>query len=133
MNQLAEKFHTSQMQEFIRFCIVGVVATLIDAAVFYVVRQFASYQVALISGYSVSLIANYFLTVLWTFKQKPSAKNAIGVLAAHAFNLFVVRISLMYLFADMMGFNDRIAYVPTLLISVFTNFLIVRFVVKTKL
>lgn len=121
---------TPQMKEFIRFCIVGAFATLIDAAVFYIVRQFACYQVALVSGYVLSLIVNYFLTVLWTFKQKPTMKNALGVLVAHMINLFVVRMSLMYLFVDMIGINDRIAYVPTLLISMVTNFIFVRFFVK---
>lgn len=38
--------------ELIRFCIVGTIATGIDAAVFYLVRLVAAYQVALISGYS---------------------------------------------------------------------------------
>lgn len=121
---------TPQMKEFIRFCIVGAFATLIDAAVFYIVRQFACYQVALVSGYVLSLIVNYFLTVLWTFKQKPNMKNALGVLVAHMINLFVVRMSLMYLFVDIFGINDRIAYVPTLLISMVTNFIVVRFFVK---
>ena len=121
---------TPQMEEFIRFCIVGAFATLIDAAVFYIVRQFACYQVALVSGYVLSLIVNYFLTVLWTFKQKPTMKNALGVLVAHMINLFVVRMSLMYLFVDLIGINDRIAYVPTLLISMVTNFIVVRFFVK---
>lgn len=127
---ILEERLTPQMKEFIRFCIVGAFATLIDAAVFYIVRQFACYQVALVSGYVLSLIVNYFLTVLWTFKQKPTMKNALGVLVAHMINLFVVRMSLMYLFVDMIGINDRIAYVPTLLISMVTNFIFVRFFVK---
>lgn len=116
--------------EFFRFCIVGAFATLIDVAVFYIVRQFACYQIALVSGYVLSLIVNYFLTVMWTFEQKPTMKNALGVFVAHMINLFVVRMSLMYLFVVMMGMNDRIAYVPTLLISMVTNFIVVRFFVK---
>lgn len=130
MNNLIDILRKFLQKEFIRFCIVGAFATLIDAAVFYIVRQFVCYQVALVSGYILSLIVNYYLTVLWTFKQKPTMKNALGVLVAHMINLFVVRMSLMYLFVNMIGLNDRIAYVPTLLISMITNFIVVRFFVK---
>ena len=117
-------------KEFVRFCIVGAVCTGLDAAVFYAVRLFAPYQMALITGYLLSLFANYFLTIYWTFQSKPNAQNAIGIVLAHLFNLFIVRMSLMYLFVDMMGVNDRIAYVPTLAISVITNFIIIKLIIN---
>ena len=39
----------SKTGEFVRFCIVGAIATLIDAVVFYLVIMKASYYVALVS------------------------------------------------------------------------------------
>ncbi len=120
----------SKSAEFIRFCIVGVIATALDAAIFYLVRLFASYQIALVSGYCLSLIVNYLLTIYWTFKKKPSTGNLFGVIAAHMFNLFVVRMSLMWIFVNITEIPDRIAYIPTLLISMVTNFLVVRFAVN---
>lgn len=119
-----------QFNEFIRFCIVGVICTGIDAAIFYAVRLFTPYPVALVSGYVLSLIVNYFLTIYWTFKSKPNANNAVGVVVAHLFNLFVVRMGLMYIFVDILAINDRIAYIPTLMISVITNFIIVKLVIN---
>lgn len=116
--------------EFIRFCVVGAVCTGIDACIFYVVRTFASYQIALVSGYILSLVINYFLTIYWTFKSKPNPKNAVGVVAAHIFNLFVVRMGLMYIFVNGFSVNDRLAYIPTLAISVITNFIIVKLVIN---
>ena len=116
--------------ELIRFCIVGALCTGIDAIIFYTVRLFAPYIVALISGYLLSLIINYLLTVIWTFKSKPNKQNAIGVFAAHLFNLFVVRMSLMWLFVEVSHLEDKIAYIPTLLISVITNFVIIKFVIN---
>lgn len=116
--------------EFFRFCIVGGICTLIDAGIFYSVRLFAVYQVALVSGYVLSLVVNYFLTVLWTFKTKPSALNAVAVVGAHLFNLFVVRMGLMHCFTIGLHINDRIAYVPTLIISIITNYLIIKFLIK---
>ena len=131
MRSIKEIYNSDpKLGEFLRFCIVGVIATALDAAIFYLVRMFASYQIALVSGYCLSLIVNYLLTIYWTFKKKPTTGNLVGVIAAHMFNLFVVRMSLMWLFVNMAGIPDRIAYIPTLLISMVTNFLVVRFAVN---
>jgi len=119
-----------RFQEFYRFCVVGVIATVIDVIVFHIVRTFAIYQIALICGYLFSLIINYVLTILWTFKRKMSWRNVIGIIIAHLINLFVVRMNLMYIFVDNMNIYDRYAYFITLFISTITNFLIVRFVVN---
>lgn len=131
MRSIKEIYNSDpKLGEFLRFCIVGEIATALDAGIFYLVRLFASYQIALVSGYCLSLIVNYLLTIYWTFKKKPTTGNLVGVIAAHMFNLFVVRMSLMWLFVNMAGIPDRIAYIPTLLISMVTNFLVVRFAVN---
>lgn len=103
--------------------------TGIDAAIFYAIRTFAPYYVALVCGYILSLFVNYFLTIYWTFKSKPNKKNAIGVVLAHLFNLFIVRIGLMFFFVNVIGLSDKVSYVPTLMISVVTNFMIVKFII----
>lgn len=121
---------SEKYRELIRFCIVGAFCTGIDAIIFYIVRLFAPYSVAIVSGYLLSLIINYILTVLWTFKSKPNKQNAIGIFAAHLFNLFVVRMGLMWLFVEVSNIEDKIAYVPTLLISVISNFVIIKHVIS---
>ena len=100
MGRIKEWLNRDAVKELIRFCIVGVLCTALDSAIFYTVRLFAPYQVALVAGYLLSLIANYFLTIYWTFKSKPNTKNAVGIVAAHLFNLFVVRMGLMYCFVN---------------------------------
>ena len=119
-----------EMRQFIRFCIVGGICALIDAAVFYAVRLIAPYQVALVSGYVISLSVNYLLTVYWTFRTRSSVRNLVGIVGAHMFNLFVVRMGLMYLFVEMIGLSDSIAYLPMAAISAVTNYLVIRTVVK---
>lgn len=123
-------FNHSKMHEFIRFCIVGFLCTAIDAALFYALRTVVPYQLSLICAYIFSLLVNYFLTVYWTFKVRPNFKNLIGIVSAHLFNLFVIRIGLMFVFVELMSVSDQIAYLPTLLISVVSNFLIIQFVVN---
>ena len=116
--------------EFVRFCIVGVVATLIDAAVFFVANQYVSYMIALVTAYFISLVFNYIFTILWTFKQKPSTKNAVAVVFAHLFNLFVVRWGLMFLFVSLLTYKESLSYILTLSFSTISNFIVVRYVVK---
>lgn len=129
--QLFEKYYQKkQFKEFFRFCVVGLICTVIDAGIYYVTRLFLPYLGALTCGYCLSLILNYFLTIYWTFEQKANPRNAIGVIGAHLFNLFVVRFSLMYCFVSILGLSDKIAYLPTFAISMITNFLIIRFFVN---
>ena len=116
--------------QFIRFCVVGLICTLIDAAIYYTVLKFASYRIALVAGYLLSLTVNYFLTIFWTFKTRPSKTNALGVFFAHLLNLFVVRMGLMGLFVGIIGLTEQLAYLPTLAISMITNFIILRFLIK---
>ena len=115
--------------EFLRFCAVGVLCTGIDSSIYYFVLLFTSYQVALASGYLISLVVNYFLTIYWTFQTRPSKGNVVGVIIAHLFNLFVVRMSLMCLFVDVMFICEKTAYIPTLAISMVTNFVIIKYII----
>ena len=130
MKKIKELLSQKEVQQFLRFCIVGGTCAMIDAAVFYVVRLFAPYQVALISGYLISFCVNYFLAVYWTFKTSPSVHNLIGIIGAHMFNLFVVRMGLMWLFVEAFGLDDSVAYIPMAIISAVTNFIVIRAVVK---
>lgn len=130
INKIKELLNHKETRQFVRFCIVGGTCAMIDAAIFYVVRLFAPYQVALISGYLISLCVNYLLTVYWTFQTKSSVRNLVGIVGAHMFNLFVVRMGLMLLFVEILGIKDSIAYIPMAVISAVTNYLVIRTVVK---
>lgn len=123
-------YNQKKYREFFRFCIVGLICTVIDAGIYYCTRLFMPYLAALTCGYCLSLVLNYFLTIYWTFEQKANTQNAIGVIGAHLFNLFVVRFCLMYFFVSIIGMSDKIAYLPTFAISCITNFLIIRFLVN---
>lgn len=120
------------MQQFIRFCIVGAFATLLDAALFYMFRQWMSYQASMVLSYTICLLLNMVLTLRWTFRRKFSLRNVMGVMWAHLFNLFVVRYKLMELFVVNLKMSDRLAYLPTLGISVVVNFLIIRAIVHKE-
>ena len=120
-----------QLNEFGKFCLVGGVCTGIDAGIFYLLYLHTGYRIAMISGFALSLGVNYLLNTYWSFQQKPSLKTAIGVLTAHFFNIFVVRMALMWIFINISSLGEGVAFVPTLIISVMVNFLIIKFVYKS--
>ncbi|MCH5168618.1 MAG: GtrA family protein [Prevotellaceae bacterium] len=130
VNKIKELLRNKEMGQFIRFCIVGGTCAVIDAAVYYTMLLFVPYQVALVSGYLISLCVNYLLTVYWTFKTQSSVTNLVGIVGAHMFNLFGVRMGLMWLFVEEFHLSKSIAYIPMAVISAVTNYIVIRTVVK---
>lgn len=115
-----------QTRKFIKFCVVGIICTVIDACVYYALYRLTGYRIAMVGGFVLSLGFNYLLNTFWTFRQHLAAKTAVGVIIAHCFNIFVVRMGLMWIFISWCYLTESIAYIPTLIISVVTNYLIVR-------
>lgn len=120
------------VRQFVRFIIVGCICTMTDMVLFYVLRMFVPYQQAMIAGYLTSLTINYLLTVYWTFGTQASIRNLVGIVLVHLFNLFVVRMGLMYVFVRQMAMDDRVAFVPTLVISSIVVFFMIRRVVHGR-
>lgn len=127
---IREILKDAKLQEFIRFCIVGVICTLIDAAVFYSLHVIYGYRFALICGFIMSVSVNYILNIKWSFKKKVTLKNAVGVMSAHCFNIFVVRMLLMWIMVEITNLTDGIAFVPTLGVSMIINFFVIRYIVN---
>ena len=121
--------YNDRIRQFIRFCVVGVIATVVDATLFYLLRQWLPYQMSMMISYAICLCLNMVLTLLWTFNSVINIQNAISIIAAHLFNLFMVRFGLMALFVNVFLINDKLAFLPTLCISTLSNF----FVIKTML
>ncbi len=128
-NRLTADNNRRNIAEFIRFCIVGAIATGIDAALFYAAKTVVPYQVALVIGYLISLTVNYYLTTKWTFKVKQTWANLVGIISVHLVNLFIVRMGLMFLFVRQMGLDSNVAYVPMLIVSVLFSFVAIKIII----
>ena len=115
-HRLYEFIRSVKFQEFLRFSIVGGVCTLIDVGIFYLSYSSLGYRLAIIAGFAVSVGVNYILNIYWSFKEKPTVKNAIGLLMVHLLNIFVIRITLMWIFVDHIMLPESVAYIPTILI-----------------
>lgn len=121
----------TRLAEIIRFGIVGTLATLLQYG-FYLLAADVVGLSAVIStpvSYILSFIINFILTSYFTFRSQPSAKRGVGFTLSHLVNM-----GLQTLFVAI--FNPLVgktwALLPSMLICIPINFLLVRFVFKSK-
>lgn len=116
--------------QFIRFGIVGIVATALHYGIYYWLQNYLPVNLAYTLGYVISFIANFYLTAYFTFGSSPSWKKLLGMGGAHAVN-YLLHMVLLNLFL-WLGISKTLAPVPVFAIAIPVNFLLVRFVFKPK-
>ena len=119
-----------QIPEFIRFVMVGVLATGLHYGLYFVLQRFINVNIAYTLGYAFSFIANFYLTAYFTFGKKPSWGKAFGFGGAHLIN-YLLHIGLLNLFL-WIGLSKPLAPIPVFAIAIPVNFLLVRFIFKRK-
>lgn len=120
----------NKLYEFLRYCIVGVIAAAIHYGVYYLLQMVIDVNVAYTSGYLVSMVANFFMTSYLTFRTNPSKGKAIGFGIGHLFN-YLLHIGLFNLYLYV-GISNVLAPVLVLAVAVPVNFFVLRFVFKFK-
>ena len=118
------------VKEFIRFGVVGVLATALHYGIYYFLQSFINVNVAYTTGYVISFIVNFYLTSYFTFGTTPSWKKLVGMGGAHLVN-YLLHIILLNVFLYL-GVSKAWEPVPVFAIAIPVNFLFVRFVFKHK-
>ena len=122
--------HLKRFPEFIRFVIVGILATALHYGIYFLLQRFINVNIAYTLGYALSFIANFYLTAYFTFGKKPSWSKAFGFGGGHLFN-YLLHIGLLNTFL-WLGLSKTLAPIPVFAIAIPVNFLLVRFVFKRK-
>lgn len=112
----------------IRFGIVGVFATCLHYAIYWVLQHSVNASVAYTVGYALSFMCNFWLTSVFTFRSHATVKKGIGFGVAHLTNYFM-QIVLLNLFL-WLGLSNEWAPLPVFCIVIPVNFILVRFVFK---
>ena len=125
MKEWLKKLLTSQKTvEFLRFCVVGVIATIIHYGLYLLLDRWIAVNVAYTIGYAVSLCCNLWFTSRFTFKEKATAMRIGGFLASHGVNYLLHMVFLnMFLW---LGIPEQWAPLPVYCIVVPINFILVR-------
>ena len=128
--RISSIFSKQKLFEFLRFATVGLIATGIHYGVYYLLQKFINVNIAYTAGYLVSFILNFYLTSYFTFRVKPSVKRLFGLGGAHLVN-YLLHMLLLNLFL-WIGLSKELAPIAVFAIAVPVNFLLVRFVFKSK-
>lgn len=125
--------HTTPAQrqklgEVVRFGIVGVAATLLQYAVYWVLLHVLSHNLALTLGYAVSLVFNFVASTRYTFRVKANARHGAGFAFSHLVN-YLLQLTTLNAFIAL-GVSERLAPIPMFCVCVPVNFLLVRFFLK---
>lgn len=119
-----------RLKEFVRFAIVGVVATGIHYGIYWLLMKIMDVNIAYTIGYVVSWFANLYLTSIFTFRSRLSFKKGVGFAFSHIVNYLLHMLFLNVFLA--IGLSAEIAPLFVYAIVVPVNFILVRFVFKSK-
>lgn len=119
-----------QLPEFIRFVLVGILATALHYGIYFLLQWVINVNIAYTLGYAFSFIVNFYLTAYFTFGKKPSWGKAFGFGGAHLVN-YLLHIGLLNFFL-WVGLSKPFAPIPVFAIAIPVNFVLVRFVFKRK-
>ena len=112
--------------EFIRFGIVGVLATAIHYGIYLLLDLVIPANPSYAVGYVVSFLCNFYLSSRFTFRKKASVKKGAGFALSHLVN-FGLHMGLLNLFLYL-GVADMWAPIPVYCICIPVNFILVRLV-----
>ena len=125
--------------EILRFGIVGVLATLLQYAIyrgliFFIpadatpARAQVLSSVCMTIGYGISFVFNFFASTRFTFKVEANARRGAGFAFSHAVNYLMQMATLNFFL--WIGLSKAWAPVPMCCICVPINFVLVRFFLK---
>ena len=117
-----------QLGEVIRFGIVGVLATLLQYAIYWVLIHWLAPTISMTIGYAISIAFNFVASTRYTFRVEASAKRGAGFALSHAVN-YVLQMLMLNL-AIWLGVSKQWAPIPMFCVCVPVNFLLVRFFLK---
>jgi len=126
MNNIKDLLSKLLSSSFIRFCIVGVIATAINYGVYWLMLKILKPTPSFTIAYIVSFCFNFFLTAKFTFKKEATAKKGVGFALSHLVN-WGIQTGALNLFLYL-GLKEQIAAIPVYCICVPINYLLVRFV-----
>lgn len=118
------------VKEFIRFGMVGVLATALHYGVYFLLQPHINVNMAYTAGYLAGFIANVYLTSYFTFATRLSWGKAVGMGGANVAN-YLLHTFLLNLFLHI-GVPKELAPLPVFAIAIPSNFILVRFVFKHK-
>ena len=118
-----------QIGSFIRFCTVGVIATLINYVSFYVLYEKFNLQYLLASmiGYITGLGIGYYLNKSWTFNIAEKSIHFIVKYCIVYLISLIINLIVLAILVEWGKLNPLLGNVFSIIITTFTNFFGVKY------
>lgn len=123
-------FSYKMTKQFIKFCIIGGISTVINYAVFYYLYQTmkVGYLFSSTTGFIAGMIFGYYFNRTWTYKSAKSYKKLVMYFMAYGVSL-VIGLILLRFFVENMHFDARVANLLVIIVTTLTNFIFTKFFV----
>lgn len=114
----------SRYSQFLRFCMVGVVNTLISVVIFNILIYFGvHYLIATILGYVAGLINGYVSSSKFVFKEDVNKNTAIKFVIVYM-SALLINLALMYVMVDMGKIHPSLGQIAVTVFNVVYNFIL---------
>ena len=124
--KLKELIKNNDLIKLIRFSIVGVLYTLFNWGIFFILNAFGVYYIiSNIIAYIIATINSYIWNSLWVFKygQGLNINTSVKFFILNLVGL-TVNTTIMYILVDILNFNKFIALVIASVLVVIMNYTI---------
>lgn len=127
--------HKEKLFEFLRFCLVGLIATCIHYGFYWLLIKWVEIDgkvwvnIAYLIGFVISWFCNLWMTARITFRTHVSVKRSIGFAITHGVN-YLLHLLFLNIFLAV-GITEQIAPIPVYCCVVPINFILVRTVFKS--
>jgi len=121
--------------EFFRYFLVGVIATIIDWGIFYILALGINlyYQFSLFISFALGSITNYSLNKIFTFRCK--SKRIIRqffVFSNLALISLLLSAAIMFIFVDLVSLHKMISRITTSFIMLVATYLMNKYLTFNK-
>ncbi len=130
MNRILLKIRSILGTEFIRFAIVGTIATIIHYGIYLLLEKIINVNIAYTIGFVISWFCNFYLSAKFTFRSTATVKKGIGFACTHLINYLLHMLFLNFFL--FIGVSQELAPIPVFCCVIPINFLLVRTVFKSK-
>lgn len=128
-----------KIRSAVRFVCVGAFGTILQYGIYYTLLGFFQRQwpeitiltsIAFSVGFIIEMISNYFLTSFYTFRVRPSWKNAGGFLFGRTINYFIQLLFLNILI--WLHVSEEVSGILTIIMAGIINYFVLRPFYKDK-
>jgi len=125
-------FRYQFFRQFIKFCIVGGTAAVINFSIYYSFTAQLNiwYIYSAAAGFLVSAIFNFIANKLWTFRNKETGRRILSQIFKFCITMtsgLLINIGIIYTLTEWFGLDYRVSWVFATGMVTFWNFSFNRF------